>query len=600
MHSEKPTQENSTKEYKFYIEKLAKNNYDLYKFKRKDTSKLKKILIAFVMSTFFILAAHAAPDANPTVRVGLYYNSNALPSANLQNIDGLGYRLGFFDSTHNFISQFSISGTNRISMLKDTNMYYYDGVFYESGQPSGSKFIGAYHLQLDTLYSTPEEVNAMTTSLKMQGIPAFVAISNNTYRIRIGSYASLTDAQFDAIKYLSIGTTTVVGASAQCITVVDTSNGTILFEYDNKTSLGVYPSLGEVPMPLTWFKGYKYHGGFQYIRDTGNISVINFVPMQQYVMGVIPYEMSPKWPIEALKAQAMCARTYALYNYGKHGKNFDVCATTDCQVYSGAGSASDNSNRAVEETYGTYILYDGKPINAVFHSSDGGATENSENVWSAALPYLRGVYDPNEDLDSSINGRWSYDYTPQELTYILNAKGYECGLIADMYVKEFTAMGNVKTLTLVDINGKVMNFSKEKARTILYSSTYKKYTHSQRYTVTKTGAGSDNSQKLYINGGGSLDLKYDTMFAIGKDRIISRLDGENVSIITASGKNTLGNSSSTPTESGPTVFRVSGTGWGHNVGMSQNGAKALAQAGKTAEEIINFYYTDVDIYKATY
>ncbi len=562
--------------------------------------KLKKLLIAFVISTFFILAAHAAPDANPTVRVGLYYNKNALPSANLQNIDGLGYRFGFFDSTHNFISQFSISDKNRISMLKDMNMYYYDGVFYESGQPSGSKFIGAYHLQLDTSYSTQDEAKSMASSLKMQGIPAFVAVSANTYRIRIGSYASLTEALPDTMKYLSVGTTSVVGASAQCVTVVDTSDGTIFFEYDNKTSLGVYPSLGEVSMPLTWFKGYKYYGGFQYIRDTGNISVINFVPMQQYVMGVIPYEMSPKWPIEALKAQAMCARTYALYNYGKHGKDFDVCATTDCQVYSGAGSATENSNRAVDETYGAYILYDGKPINAVFHSSDGGATEDSENVWSAALPYLRGVYDSNEDLDSSINGRWSYDYSPQELTYILNSKGYECGLIADMYVKEFTAMGNVKTLTVVDINGKVMNFSKERARTILYSSTYKKYTHSQRYTVTKTGAGSDASKKLYINGGGSVDLMFDTVFAVGNGGIVSRLTDKNISIITATGKTTFGEDSRTSATSGPTVFRVSGTGWGHNVGMSQNGAKALALAGKTAEEIINFYYTDVDIYKATY
>ena len=559
---------------------------------------MKKIIISVVFFILCLGSVYALPESNPTVRVGLFYGSNVLPSANLQNIEGSGYRFGFFDSSHNFISQFSTNESNRISMLKDKNLYYYDGKFYEKDAPSGSSLIGAYHLELTNVYETGENAQSNAISLNLQGIPAFVALKNGEYKIRIGSYASLANAQADTMKYAQLGTLLSVGNSEKCITIVNTANGKILFEYDNSTYLAVYPSLGEVTVPLTWFKGYKYYGGFQYIRDGGNISVVNFVPMQEYVKGVVPYEMSAKWPLEALKAQAMCARTYALYNYGKHGSSFDVCGSTDCQVYNGANSATENSDRAVDETYGAYILYDGKPINAVFHSSDGGATENSENVWSATLPYLRGVLDNNEDLDSAINGKWTYEYTPDQLTYILNAKGYKCSKIVNMYVKEFTEMGNVKTLTLVDTTGKEFNFSKEKARTILYSSTYKKYTHSQRYTVRKKGE--ESSSLMYVNTGSStVDFSYDSVFAVGQDGT-HLLPKEKIYVITSLGTTVFDSTKTNVQSTGnsETSFIVSGTGWGHNVGLSQNGAKALAEKGCSAEDIINFYYTDVEVYKA--
>lgn len=558
---------------------------------------MKKILIILIAIIVCCLFVAAAPEANPIVRVGLYYNTTALSSANLQNVDGFGYgyRFGFFDASHSFVQQFSINETNKISMLKDKNIYFCDGKFYETDAPSGSILIGAYHIELATNYMSETEIVPVINELQQQNIPVFVAYNNNSYKVRIGSYGTITAAQNDVGKYAHLGDSTVVGNNNQCVTVVNTTNGKILFEYDNSTSLAVYPSLGEVEMPLTWFKGYKYYGGFQYIRTDGNISVVNFVPIQEYTKGVVPYEMSASWPLEALKAQALCAKTYALYNYGKHSTSFDVCATTDCQVYHGANSATEHSDRAVDETYGMYILYNDKPINAVFCSSNGGATENSENVWSATLPYLRGVYDNNEDLATCTNGRWSYEYTSDELTYILNAKGYSCKKIVNMYIKEFTEMGNVKTLTLVDSSGKEFNFSKEKSRTILYSSTYKKYTHSQRYTVRRKGESGGTS--IYINNANnSADITNNGLHIVGADGICT-FSKDEVVVITASGKNSV-SSKKNDADVKEDVFVVSGTGWGHNVGMSQNGAKSMANNGRTAEEIINFYYTDIEIYRA--
>ena len=139
--------------------------------------------------------------------------------------------------------------------------------------------------------------------------------------------------------------------SATAVTVTVTTTSTILFQFDcsGAKSLGVVPD-GGGGKALTWFRGYKWYGGFEYRRSTGgNLNVINVVDVDDYVKGVLPYEMSPAWPLEALKAQAVCARTYALLQT-KHRDSyrFDVCTTTDCQVYQGANQASALTDRAVE------------------------------------------------------------------------------------------------------------------------------------------------------------------------------------------------------------------------------------------------------------
>lgn len=94
----------------------------------------------------------------------------------------------------------------------------------------------------------------------------------------------------------------------------------------------------------TWFQGYKYHGGFRYERiGGGDLTVVSVVDMETYIKGVIPFEMSNDWPLEALKAQAICARSYAYNNIAqnKHSAHhFDVCSSSDCQVYRGPAPTS--------------------------------------------------------------------------------------------------------------------------------------------------------------------------------------------------------------------------------------------------------------------
>ncbi len=562
---------------------------------------MKKLFLSLIILCTILTVASATPPENPTLKIGLFYSSGALPSANLQNNVGSGYRLGEFDSARNFIARFSIN-QQRISMLKDMNFYHNDATLYESGAPQGSKVIGAFHLQLSTTYTDPSEARAMAESLKLRGHEAFVAWQGDRYVIRVGQYVSLAAANA-AVQTVNLGEPAVaMGNGVTTITVIDTVSGSILFEYDG--TLGISP-VGQATQ--TWFKGYKYYGGFEYSRNAGNITVCNIVSMQDYVKGVLPYEMSASWPQEALRAQAMCARTYAYSNIGKH-KGFDLCNTTDCQVYRGTNSASENSDLAVESTNGMYILYEGKPISAVYHSSNGGATEDSENVWGGHNGYLRGVRDPYEDLNAATHGRWSAEYTGEDIQWILNAKGYEIGKIVDVR-PIYTNMGNMFSMTFVDENGKTLVIQKSATRNILNSDTLNKHTYSQRFTITRKGSGtvvnpSVGGSTLFVNFSDYTCALLEGISVIGQNgNIVSLKSGDTVVVRSSSGTtsyqvgatNTVGGTPSGGVVGDSNVFVVNGTGWGHNVGLSQNGAKGMANQGFTGEEIVHFYYTDVTI-----
>jgi len=139
-----------------------------------------------------------------------------------------------------------------------------------------------------------------------------------------------------------------------------------------------------------------YRGAIELrISEEGTILPINIVHLENYLKGVVPAEMSSSvYPqIEALKAQSLAARTYAVRNMGQYAdKGFDICNTPACQVYKGMPVEQKMTSAAVVATKGEIITYDGKPINALFTSTSGGHTENVENVFEgSAVPYLRGV-----------------------------------------------------------------------------------------------------------------------------------------------------------------------------------------------------------------
>ncbi len=161
----------------------------------------------------------------------------------------------------------------------------------------------------------------------------------------------------------------------------------------------------------------SYFRGTMEIKKYGSkINVINTVSLQDYLKGVVPAEMSPAlYPsLDAIKAQAVAARTYVFYNLNQFKKmGFDICATQSCQVYKGVSVEQPMSDRAVLETKGEIITYNGKPINALFTAYCGGHTENVENVFSGGdVPYLKGVVCKGEKapfLTKTVKGDFSLE-----------------------------------------------------------------------------------------------------------------------------------------------------------------------------------------------
>lgn len=138
--------------------------------------------------------------------------------------------------------------------------------------------------------------------------------------------------------------------------------------------------------------GKAYRGRIEvFVNNRGSLTVVNTVKLEDYLRGVVPNELSLP-SLEAQKAQAVAARTYAVKNIGQFGaEGFDLLPTTRSQVYRGFSSENELGTRAVDETRGIVATYDGKPINALYTSTCGGRTENSENVFEFNEPYLRGV-----------------------------------------------------------------------------------------------------------------------------------------------------------------------------------------------------------------
>lgn len=142
-------------------------------------------------------------------------------------------------------------------------------------------------------------------------------------------------------------------------------------------------------------QGIRYRGDVIAQWSGREIAIINRIEIEEYLRGVLPHEVNPNWHPEALKAQAIAARSYVL-SRASENRNFpqDVDNTVSSQVYKGTLGEKPSTDKAIDETRGLVLMHDGKIVVGFFHSSCGGATEDSGNVWSKTLPYLRGQASP--------------------------------------------------------------------------------------------------------------------------------------------------------------------------------------------------------------
>ena len=452
-----------------------------------------------------------------------------------------------------------------------------------------------YYAKSTNTYSTYEQAKTMATTLKKNySVNAFVGLfSNGDIRVMIGESASENALKTVISKVGNAFGLTFksVGADNGHRVKMIGSQDEIL--YDGSGTNG-YPQIAPVTSQKDGAKvltiGDKQYRGRMEIGRYGKtgVSAVNVVSVDDYLYGVIPAEMPASWHEEALKTQAVVARTYAV-NKGGFASDSNATSpyilndTTASQVYKGYQREENSTNQAVDATKGEYIYYDDKLIDATFFSTSGGATANSEDVWSGVVPYLRGVSDIYE-LEPE-KEPWILSYTSSEIQSKLKAKGQDVGTVTNV-IEDMRTDSNY--LYSLKVQGKTKSITLQKSIIRSYFNT-----PSNKFKVITAKDTPDQVSVLSANGKES------------KKRI------QNCSILSASGtikgsettkeqfivmgKDNLSNYPKKAPASGTYYF--AGMGYGHGVGMSQSGAKGMAKAGYTYKEIIEHYYTGAKVLK---
>lgn len=535
-----------------------------------------------------VFCVNARAMENDMLKVGIKYGNDAMFSANLQNYDGAGggYAMGYYDGGRVFVPLGVTTAESKISVVIDDNVFISGGAYYQAMPANFEEYIGAYHLQLTQRFATCDE--ALAAAARYDG--GFVAWLGDSYAVRVNQYRTAEGVERGYASWSGADAVEIVSPSRTGVMVTATGTDHILFYFDcgGLYSLAVAPQSIGGEKPVTWFRGYRYYGSFEYQRVTGgNLNVINVVNIEDYVKGSVPWEIGADKPLEAIKAQAVCARTYAAMQTRHRSQGFDVCATDDCQVYQGVSAGNEVSDRAVDETAGVYMYYEGRYAEAYYYSSNGGASEDAKNVWGNDVGYLKGKQDPYE---AHIAPRvpkynWSVTFTRDELTAKLRSKGVEIGRVENVYVSEFTPNGNVYALTFVGSSG-TKTYYRESCRTVLGL-------RSMRFHIGDAVA--SGSASYYVGGSTQPLSGLDGVYTISGNGTVSQFSGD-AYVITSSGVSALRQDTApTPPAAQGDTFTFSGSGWGHNVGMSQWGASAMAELGYGYREILEFYYTGIEI-----
>jgi stage II sporulation protein D len=212
--------------------------------------------------------------------------------------------------------------------------------------------------------------------------------------------------------------------------------------------------------------GRTFRGDIQLVKKENNrLLVVNNIEFEDYIKGILYHEASHYWPPEALKAQAIVCRSYAISQVqGNSARDFDATSDIYSQVYGGKTSERFRTSRAVDETKGQVLIYQGKVMPAYFHATCAGHTEDASQLWSIDLAPLKGVV-CNFCKDSP-HFNWHYVFTKDEIMEKLNDAGYHFKRIQDIKIASRNNSGRITTLS-ISSNGDEVNISAKDFRNIL-------------------------------------------------------------------------------------------------------------------------------------
>lgn len=294
----------------------------------------------------------------------------------------------------------------------------------------------------------------------------------------------------------------------------------------------------------------SYRGSLTVYRDENGLRLVNTLPLEEYLYGVVPSEMPATYPGEALKAQAVCARTYAcvqMMNSSLENLGAQVDDSVSYQVYQNSGEA-EAASQAVRETAGEILLNNGSPINAYYFSTSHGKT-STDQVWAASAPssYLQSVectYDSQEPWY-----QWEVDLSLGKI--LENVQGMFEGV---------SSVSGVETGEEENDSGVL--------KLVIHTDQGDKEIHSEydiRTALAPKGLSITRQDGSQVMGSSLLPSAYFTLQELRDEK------------------------------GGLMGYKVLGGGYGHGVGMSQNGAKGMADAGKNYQEILTYFYKDVEI-----
>jgi stage II sporulation protein D len=198
--------------------------------------------------------------------------------------------------------------------------------------------------------------------------------------------------------------------------------------------------------------GKKYRGSVEISPANKGMLVVNELPLEDYLAGLINCEISSQWPMEAIKAQAVVARSYAIFQReARKNAIYHLESTVIDQVYDGCAIEDSRAVRGVRETSGEVLTYNNNVIQAFFHSNCGGHTESSENVWGYAFPYLQGI-DCSYCL-SAPSAKWEQALSLDSIETLLRSNAYQVAGLRDIKTGRRNRSGRVTELTLIGMNG---------------------------------------------------------------------------------------------------------------------------------------------------
>jgi stage II sporulation protein D len=396
----------------------------------------------------------------------------------------------------------------------------------------------------------------------------------NCYRTRLGTQDQSFAARV-AFRNQAIADGLAGADSFWTLTTIVTDDTQLQVTFDGVEEILESPVVLRSENGLVTINGRAYRGVAEvWTNSGGTLAGINEVRLEEYLYGVVPRELPPG-PYglpEAQKAQAITARTYALANMGKRASDgYDLLPTTSDQVYGGYQNEHPVSTAAVDETAGIVAVHNGSLITTLYHSTSGGWTANSEDVFTTAVSYLRGV--PDAERGQAL------ERVPTVEVFMRNANPINLRARAE---NEFEADWSQYHRWTVD-------WTVEEMATILAATLGQPITEVHAVRVVDRA-----------DHGRVLRIEFDTnagTFGANKDAIRWTLNYFDAAGNMASLRSTLFfiqpvTDGRTQTVAG---WKAYGGGWGHGVGMSQTGAVGMAERGRTYEEILRHYYRGIEL-----